>query len=384
MKHSLLFCTTFFAGVSLYAASPNSQGNQDFYGVENSKQSEIQITPTAPPDNEWWADPYFSADFIYWRAHEDGLEYAFDGLSLIQFDVNGVNIAPNASKGSVGHPDFQYKPGFKVGAGLKFKYDGWDFFAEYTWWQNSKSDSKTSVNRGSNGRSYALTDMFCPSAAIANGVFPPTIYTQPGSGLISPDVYKADAEWLLQFNALDLELGRNFWISKKLTLRPYIGMKFSWIEQKFDAFFQQIFAQTNPIFSVHLDNKLNQFGVGIRSGLDSAWYMSNNWIIFAELSVSEMWNDFDCSRKDILSVTGSPDEVIENLDNDFYNITAILESSIGLRYQKTFYNDNYMFLLQAAWEQQIWFGQNRMIFHPTGSPPNLTFDGLTVKAGFYF
>ena len=33
------------------------------------------------------------------------------------------------------------------------------------------------------------------------------------------------------FNIFDWELGRNFWVSKALSLRPFLGLKGGWIHQ---------------------------------------------------------------------------------------------------------------------------------------------------------
>ena len=187
-----------------------------------------EITPSAEPSVCGCVTPFVTADFISWRAQEDGLDFSFNGTSIA--GVEAGFLPETASRGTVKSPHFSYEPGFKVGAGLKFEHDGWDLFAQYTWWRKNtgKHNSKSSLTEKSNGSSYVIATSPLHSAAFAEGELG---VGGQGSGLATPAVQKASATWALHFNVLDAELGRNFWISKYLTLRPFIGMKFSWLTQ---------------------------------------------------------------------------------------------------------------------------------------------------------
>ncbi len=340
-----------------------------------------QITPSAEPAVTRCADPFLTADFIWWRAQEEGLQYAFNGLSNANPGIAGNPGAPykQADKGSTKRPDFDYEPGFKVGFGLKFRHDGWDAYAQYTWWRNEKNDTKSSVHRDSDNDSYVMGDIFCPSSIFAQGFFSGGVGQ---NGLIAFDTQSAEAKWSLHFNVLDLELGRNFWISKWLTLRPFVGMKFSWLDQDFDVEYEKIFATPNFQTKVLFD--LDQFGVGLRAGLDSTWYMWKNWAVFGELAFTGLWNDFDSKRKDLFSNGSNPFQTILNLHDSNHLVSVVLEWALGLRFETAFHHDDFMFMLQAGWEQQVWFNQNQFILMPTASSANLNFEGLTLKAGFYF
>ena len=324
-----------------------SAEQQQMYMQEMNK-----ITPSAEPSVNRVADPFVSADFIWWRVQEDGLEYAFTGAG------NGVT---SASKGRLYHPSFKYEPGFKVGAGLKFRHDGWDLYGQYTWLHTRGANSVTSGD----------------GSLLNSNIFVPVDGTMETSILAS-----ASANWKVKLNVLDLELGRNFWISKWLTLRPYTGVKFSWNNQHLTANYNGF--EPAPILGddVNLSMKINQFGVGVRSGLDTAWYMWKRWSIFGEFAATGMLNYFDSTRKDTDTVTGV---VINNLTKiSQHRVTAILEWALGLRYETAWHNDDYMFTIQAGWEEQIWFNQNQFIFMPNAAANDLNFEGLQLKVAFNF
>lgn len=344
----------------------NKPTDQQMYMQEMNK-----ITPSAEPSVTRYADPYITADFIWWKVQEEGLEYAFNGT------VTDIDGRSNADKGHLKTPHFEYEPGFKVGMGLKFRHDGWDLFAQYTRLQSEKSDSKTSLRRDADGDSNVQNNLLLV-----------------GIGQTASSWFQeAEADWSLHFNVLDLELGRNFWISKWLTLRPFVGMKFSWIDQDFDVEYENLQFQVLGVptgSEIEMDMDLDQSSVGLRAGLNTAWYMWKKWSIYGDFAISGIWNDFDSSRKDRYEVpTGQVpgfEQTVYNVHRDSHRVTAVLEWGLGLRFETAFHNDDFMFMLQAGWEEQIWFDQNQFITTPIAAQPStdLNFEGLTIKAGFYF
>jgi hypothetical protein len=349
----------------------DAMGNKHSKANANNKQMSTtqpmnQITPPANPMVTHGADPYITADFIWWRMQEDGLDYSFGGVSPA--------VGTDASKGYVHQPRFRYEPGFKVGFGLKFKHDGWDFYGNYTWLHTNFEDTEKTSHPSTN--SSLLSNYQVIGAANAQG---------PAFAIIGD---KAKAEWAMHLNVLDLELGRNYWISQWLTLRPHFGMKFSWNDQDYNVKYDGL-SSTSPAASqltnanIKLDNDLDQWAVGLRTGLDAAWYMWKKWCIFGEFAISAIWNDFDIKRKDTVQ-TATTEYVGLNIKRSSHSVTEVLELALGLRFETAFHNDDYLFMLQAGWEEQIWFDQNQFFFISDDSAKNLTFEGLTIKAGFDF
>lgn len=344
----------------------DAQGSQQANKSADQQQQQMymqeinKITPTAEPAVSRWADPYLTADYIFWKAQTDGLEYAFKGTTTVNRD---------ADQGEMHHPHFEYDSGFKVGGGLKFRHDGWDVFVQYTWLHHDEEDKRSAFS-DVDGDSQVQSNISLP----INGDFE-TVWCQ-----------KASADWKLHFNVLDAELGRNFWISKWLTLRPFIGMKFSWNKQfynvEYDFVVNESLIATGT--DIEMRHEQHQFGVGARAGLNTSWYMWNKWIIYGDFAISGIWNSFTSYRKDELEFLNGTELVQNNIKQHAHPVTTVLEWALGLRFETAFHNDDYMWQLQVGWEAQAWLDQNHFIFMPNGSHGDLTMQGLVVKTAFWF
>lgn len=354
-KFSLATLSLVCAATALHA---DLMGNKHTCPAHTDQPTHPQaiITPSANPIVAHSVDPYLTADFIWWRAQEDGLNFSFDGVS--------TTAGTDASGGHIHHPKFKYEPGFKVGFGLKFKHDGWDLYANYTWLRTDFKDTEKKVHTHTSSQ---LSNYFVAG-------------TTPSFATIAGE---SKGEWAMHFNAVDLELARNFWVSQWLTLRPHFGMKSSWIEQDFNVKYDNASFTGVTAADVKIDNDLRQWAVGLRAGLDAAFYLGKKWCIFGEFAYSELWNHFDTKRKDTIATATEAWTAI-NTKTDSHSVTGVGELAVGLRFETAFHHDHYLFLLQAGWEEQIWFNQNQFFFIANTTPADLTFEGLTVKMEIAF
>ncbi|MBS0653877.1 MAG: MOMP family protein, partial [Verrucomicrobia bacterium] len=190
--------------------------------------------------------------------------------------------------------------------------------------------------------------------------------------------------------------GRNFFISRYLTLRPHFGLKFGWIDQdyhvKVDDF--SVFAALQSTAGATIgivppsegSAKMDQdfFGVGIRTGLDAVWYFTKHWGLYGDFAISAMWSDFHSKREDHIASNAFAKVECLDFKRTLTTLTEVLELGLGFRYDCTFFLGDYEFYLQAGWEEQIWFNQNQFLDTVDTRTGNLTFHGLTVKAGLMF
>jgi len=333
------------------------------------------ITPIANPQTEGssW-NPYITADFIWWKAYEDGLDFAWSGAPLAP-----TAVPPSATSGNMFRPNFKYEPGFKVGFGNKFDHDGWDLYAQYTWLRVNRS-KQNEENCCEVENEIAWSNYWLPTNA------------GPEAILMNDE----SAKWKLSFNVLDLELGRDYYISKYLTMRPFVGMKFSWQTQKYhvdydDVLFVQDQSDTpssNVVIPLgsNYDIQFHQkeLGIGIRAGLDTQWYFCKWLGLYGDVAVTGLWNRFHEKRTDTVSpiAAASYDNFV--IKNKVRDVTGVLELGLGVFFEWPFHHDDYMFQLELGWENQIWFDQNQFITVETLMPGNLSLQGLTLKALFAF
>ncbi len=339
-------------------SSSSSQSGQGTY----QRGTFREITPPAGPRVAHGADVFITADFIWWKATQDGLDYAATGLGPINPPTNAFT---NVSKGRIATVGEDWAPGFKVGLGLNLGHDGWDIYLQYTWLHASDRNSI----------SGDLVAMDVPNTNNAHGT--------AGSG-----------RWGLHFNALDLELGRNFYLSQFLTLRPFIGLKGTWQDHDWKSklsgggqFSLPNAAGTVPVTGPYRKRvRQDTWGVGVRSGFNAAWYMSKSWSIYGDLAWTAMMTRYDVDRKDKLNdtTTGTTTVVVNIDNNNFYTVRYIGELELGLRWEIWFYDDNYHFAIQAGWEEQVWLNWTKKPMPLSQTSYDLSFHGLNLKFRFDF
>ena len=364
MKSKLWILPLFFFASTMMAATyngpPPSPPTHEVAGKIPEKMTR-NITPDAGPRVDHGIDVFITADFIYWTARMDGLEYVASGVAS---DFSGT------SKGTVYTPDWDWDPGFKVGIGLNLPHDGWDVYAEYTWLHSSASDTVRGINLAPAWNIAALIET------------------------VSRLVNDSHANWDVHFNAIDLSLGRNYFVSQFLSLRPFIGFKGSWIDQDYHVRYNV--DRNGYVSTFRLCDDQDFWGIGLRTGLDTSWHI-NKWLSFyGDCALTALWSQFDVDRKDTRNDSQNPggpnnpplntNITIIDTENKFHTIKGVLEFGLGLRGEWWFMEDRYHFLIQAGWEEQVWINFNNLIKGQNDlfQGGDLILQGLTIKTRFDF
>ncbi|MCB1109860.1 MAG: hypothetical protein KDK64_02675 [Chlamydiia bacterium] len=323
------------------------------------------ITPNAGPGVDHGIDAFITGDFIYWTARADNLAYIKTGVG---------NAVTSVGKGSAKYPNWDWNPGFKAGIGLNLPHDSWNVYAEYTWFYSSASGT---------------------TRARGNGMLPTWDIANITSFSIRPDtITQAQGEWDIHFYAIDVSLGRNFFISRFLTLRPFVGFKGSWIDQDYKV--RYALENLSTTTSLRMENDQDFWGVGLCSGIETAWHIDPSWSLYGNLALSALWSQFEVHRKDIRTDSrnagGNNNPPLNtpvtfyNSNNNFHTLKGILEFGMGLRAQWWLFENRYHFLIQAGWEEQLWINQNnfdKSHFVMTNHG-DLLLQGLTIKLRFDF
>lgn len=318
------------------------------------------ITPGAGPCVSCGADVSITAEFIYWTARQDNMQAA----SIIpNTQTQDAQPSRSVEKGYLVYPDWEMSPGFKVGLGMLFDCDGWDLYANYTWLRPRTKHTKT------------------PSSDQTLNFF--------DSGIFDGSHDSITYQWDLDFNVVDLELGRNFFISQCLHLRPHFGFKGHWQEQDRTL--------TLPLSSdavvagdLIVDQNMSYWGVGLRAGLDSAWHFSRCFSLVGEAAASALWQYTDScvTGSQPVQSTAVTGFAVSSLKGPYYNVRGVLELFFGLRWEDWFCCDEYHWSAEAGWEFQWWpevnqfFYGNSNVIEATGG--DLGLQGFTLKFRFDF
>ncbi len=295
----------------------------------------------------------FMGDFLYFKAKEDNLEYALKSRDVVVNDLARVN-------GKIHQIATEYKPGFRVGMGLLIPHDNWDIFFTWTRYQMSQRSS----------------------IAASTGE---TVYPLMLNQSQNPIATNASAEWHLNFNTGDLEFGRSFFAGRSFVLRPFAGARGAWINNGLNAEYGNVDFRASglPTFSsVDVDNDSSFRAWGLRAGIDADWEFGEGWSLFVNGAASLLWSHFNISQTETLS-DGS---TMNHFNNSFHAVTPVFDMQGGLAWGHYLFKHRYFVRIHAAWEEQVWFDQNRFgrmigVSNPGGmvfNEGNLSLSGLNV------
>jgi hypothetical protein len=363
MKAALFLLTsiTCFSSHPIFADSPDDSQNDilDSTSPSNSRpelpasvayqpdpvtiEPRGLITPTVAPRVDKGMGILVDAAFIWWKSYVSNFDYA---------QINGNVLSPH----------FEFNPGFKLGTGMDLYHDGWDVYAEYTWVH--QPDVKNSGTSSTPGYSTLIIPY-------AEGI---------ETGILSSVAITNTTAWRKSlFNILDGEVGRNFFISKRLTLRPSIGLKAASLFERSKI----SYIGNGPVNSSSITLRQNLSGLGIRGGFDTMWHIIPSFGFYGNLALTALWGSFHNTF--INDSTINQNAISTSYYKNTQDIIPIVEVGLGLSYMVWFKENHYQFYTKAGWEEQIWIGYNKNLINGmTSTYGSLTLQGLTVKAGLIF
>ncbi len=310
-------------------------------------------------------DFFITADFIYWKAREDGLEFAM---------TNTAAPAAAPAQGRVNREHTKYKPGFKVGIGLDFCDWGWDTYLNYTWYRTNHNNNST-VTTVAAGTGLTLLDAYW---------FADTPDLNAAGTGATPAYTSATQSWNLRMNILDWEMGRKYWIGKHIMLRPHIGLKGAWNRQNQGVGFTGGDAAGG---SVNSSNTEKFKGVGVRAGMDTAFHFSRGFSLLGKFALTGMYEKYRVSRSDsTIDAAGAATSAVSVTDS-FWNVEPVFEWFLGLNWETWWSCDNMHLAIWVGWEEQFWADRARFIRMPGTAQHgagDLALQGLTLGAMFEF
>lgn len=349
-----------FGTIGGFAASHSDSSSYDSSMMNqnqmNQKDSKVykEITPPAGPNVDNGVGFSIFAEYILWEARAGGTTAATSGIAQTP--------STSLAKGQTYLPGFKYQSGFKVGASAELGHDDWDLEAQYIWYHANDKTTKF------------------PTVSASESTLTPTYMSTPtGYALTS-----GDTRWNLRYNVVQLNLGRNFLISENLSLRPYYGIQGAWHNQRQTTNYGFTNTTSTSIeTSRNVWTKQNWWGVGFQTGMDTGWWFDENWGIYANFGTSLLWGRWNITNriKNTTQTTSQP--LSENWAGRQYGVQPTIDLEMGFRWQMSFDDNTYAFLLQAGWEQQIWINHELLSLLSYGTE-NLSVQGFNFRARFFF
>jgi len=308
-----------------------------------------------PPRDEAYNAPFrigvcwdlsLAFSFIYWDNIEDGL--------ALGDDVSAVSNTDTILNSSCVPFDYCFKPGFKIGFGINFDWDNWDFYAEYTWMHNDTNTSKSTT------------------LGLESAWFLPVV----NEAIDTLDVSSVNSEWELDFDMLDFQLGRVSYNGCRLLLRPHFGGRAVWTRQRYTQTLQ--LPGDNTATS---QNDFDSWLFGFRGGLDTRWNLCYAFYIYGNVAWSLLFTDFD-------SINISQSETATNLSttytcDEIQRLTTNMDLSIGMGWGDFCDScDRWFLTLKLGYDFLVFMDQNvlREKYGTNNSSSNLYFHGLNFSA----
>ena len=304
---------------------------------------------------------YLMAGFLYWQAHEDGLEYAVSGLA------SAANV--NTAQGKTYEPKFAWSPGFSVGVGYTLPVAIVDL--ETSW-------SRLFTHGDGNAKMHG-----------SNSLFP--ILDYPGAGLGLTNLNRAEARWNLHYNVVDMLFSREFKVNRFLYMTPSGGLRLAWLNQNYHIDYDY---QTSPPNTTKIHFKNDFRGVGAHAALDAYWQLHRMFSIFATGGFSLFQGKFRLREMNTLKAGSltSVNTTYVNTKDEIIRIVPSFDASLGVRFEVGQYHSHNRFELLAAWEYVCYARQNQLFLFESSSASgkgmrergDLSFQGLTLDAVFHF
>jgi hypothetical protein len=319
---------------------------------------EKNTTPTGHPEVKNGVDLFLFGDLLYWNARVNGLNTAVvqNNTAVTRF------IRLNDSHITTLHGDWNW--GFRVGCGYNMEHDSWDL--KLTWLRFT-DHGHSHIGSGENVAIYPTPVMPFAPVFDENNQFASAMR----------------ASWHLNLNQLDLELGREFFASSWLTLRPHGGIRSNWVKQSMRDFYAVL--NTFPSTDTTVTFKDHWWGIGLAGGIDSQWGLGGGWSLFGNLGAAILYGFHPLTNTHIDNPTESPSDttLFAHVDNSYHIAQPILDLQAGLAWDHLLFKDHLHLGLQLGWEQHIYFSQSRFPtftgFHQEGNfvsnPGDLTLQG---------
>jgi Legionella pneumophila major outer membrane protein precursor len=384
-------------GISASLILPASLFSLANHGQQSPNQQQEMCCINSPvrPLNEKGYGLFATGSFLWWKATQDDLYYV--AKTTTQSCLG--NFILNSFDGTLHDPNFEWDPGFKIGLGYNLPYDGWDLYVNWTRFYTSASNHQRAClcPPETISRITLPTNQSSPCNIIrvptqcqpcADDVLYPTF-----APVITSDQYattvRAKSHWNLHLNLLDGELGRDFYVGKKLTLRPSIGLRGAWIDQRLNVNYKSNIHIVNPINAgfgiqsaslIGISQSCSEFkndfeGVGPKFGIDTDWILGYGFSIYGDAGISLIWGEFDIESEatftlcaefnattttDLTFATNVNQPSCYRLKDEFHSTKAITDLALGIQWKTSMWKRTAL-LLQLGWEHHLFFNQNQLV-----------------------
>ena len=299
---------------------------------------------------------YLSADYLYW-SNDFGLPIGIT-LNLLNFPLTSFNPIVLETETQVNvtiaRPSNHFSSGVRVGFGCDLGCNDWDFFCSWTNFFN-----KSTLNT--------------PVGNIVDVVFT-----------------EAHSTFTFNYNLADFELGKVIDLGSDLYIRPFIGIRGAWLEQKINLNLSGNFAQNLPLsldMPAFVRIKQCSFGVGPRMGLDTSWGNFCGFSLIGNLSGALVYSRPKAHYNVVATGINSSDNSLINfsitniqISDSYWQLNPNVQMLFGLNGRWDFPFLGSSLNVFAGWESTYWWEGTKIIIIEQA----VAMQGLTISLSYSF
>ena len=345
-----LFCSALLLATTLTALDLNDRITRLEEKMQDVRTQTVYgnygaSTASAYPSMNTWGI-YGTIEGLYMKFTEGGTDYAW----------TDTVAGGSPYVGKLKYLDYDWRFAFRVTAGYQFDCPDWDLWAEYMRFATSQSNT---TNLPAGGGLYSN---------VFNG------------GSISS---LTKIRQSVAFNTADLNLGRNYFLRRNVSMHPFFGLRGAWINQHQNTKIDSV----SSVF-YQMKQKNDYGGLGLRTGSSVRWHLSQGWSLFGSLSAALMWGQFDNSLKQIQTSSGTTTTNID-LNTDTRRILPNMMADAGITWEHVFRRGRLGMTL--GYEFDYWWRQNQTV-HVDASTTytyyriseDLALQGVKLNLGYDF
>jgi len=284
-------------------------------------------------------------DYLYMRARRNDLDFAVLGSS---------NIA--TPFGTVESANWQTQSGFRVGAAYRLPHDEITFGAEYTYLHTNGSNIFGAPPGGT---------LFATQAR-AGGV---------------DDVQAAAANTNLDYNVLDILVGKKFCVGESFDMRFFGGARLAMIDQKFDILYN---GGTTGANNYHVSVPQYFHGAGLTAGGEGTWRLYRGLGLYARGQGSLVSGQF---RTFHTETNANETTLIVNVNEKYEEVVPVVELGFGVSVE---YSEHVF--MKVGYELVNWFSMVHQtdlndgtgVGRVTHRDSDLSLEGLRFELGLVF
>jgi len=321
-------------------------GLEPGYEVNSNSMAHGYSYPGRISVNDDW-DFYTYLSFLYWQMIADGYDFIY-------------HINTNTQRYDAVRFPHKWKPALKAGLAMTFhRHDDWQLLGEYL-------------------RYYSTTHVSAEKRPGAENVLRAVTWIF----LFPIDVQSADGRLKVGIDAVNLSLGRPYYLGTKLIINPFFGIHAAWIHQEMNTNVYDL--DDAPPGYVPGYFKSKSWSLGLRTGFDAKFLLGEGFRFFGKGACSL---DYRRHHSSALAYRYLNPQYF--LLNSSSRLRPELELGGGFGWGTYMDDYNYHLDLSAGYDMYLIYKEQNIMYDIWDyafkfKPMNLCLHGLTITARLDF